>query len=331
MCSACFQSRRRAQPRAAYSSRCSNWPRTQGVAAVAVHAFLDGRDTPPQSARASLERLQAKCAALGNARIATIGGRYYAMDRDKRWERVELAYDAIAEGESEFHADGRVARARCGLRARRERRVRQADGDSSAATDAAPDSPMAMRSIYMNFRADRARQLTQAFVDDSFAGFRKSAQDTLVGIRHPDRIQRRPDGDRDRLSAAVAVQFARRISGVARPAPAAHRRDGKVRACDVLLLRRPRGTVCRRRAHSRAEPESRDLRSQTRDELSGTHRSAGRGDRDRRVRFHRLQYRQRRHGRPHRQARRGDQGRRSGRRRARPPDRSHTSRQAEKC
>ena len=81
----------------------------QGVTQVAVHAFLDGRDTPPRSARASLEKLQAKCAALGNARIATIGGRYYAMDRDQRWERVELAYNAIAEGESEFHATDALA------------------------------------------------------------------------------------------------------------------------------------------------------------------------------------------------------------------------------
>src|SRR5262249_6173884 len=66
-----------------------------GVARVAVHAFLDGRDTPPQSARPSLQKLDAHCRALGNARIATIGGRYYAMDRDQRWERVKLAYDAI--------------------------------------------------------------------------------------------------------------------------------------------------------------------------------------------------------------------------------------------
>ena len=83
--------------------------RAKGVRSVAVHAFFDGRDTPPQSARASIEKLQEKCAAVGNAVIATISGRYYAMDRDKRWERVKLAYDAITDARAEFHADTGVS------------------------------------------------------------------------------------------------------------------------------------------------------------------------------------------------------------------------------
>src|SRR5262249_40949175 len=81
----------------------------QGLERVDVHAFLDGRDTPPKSARASLEKLQAKCAAVKNAFVATISGRYYAMDRDKRWERVKLAYDAIADAQAEFHAPDALA------------------------------------------------------------------------------------------------------------------------------------------------------------------------------------------------------------------------------
>ena len=142
--------------------------KTQDVERVAVHAFLDGRDTPPQSARASLEKLQAKCTALGNASIATISGRYYAMDRDKRWERVKLAYDAIAEAQSEFHAaDALSALDAAYARGENDEFVkptvigagaRFADGDGV---------------IYMNFRADRARALTQAFVDPAFAGFEK--------------------------------------------------------------------------------------------------------------------------------------------------------------
>ena len=138
----------------------------QGVRSIAVHAFLDGRDTPPQSARASLEKLQTKCAALPNARIATVSGRYYAMDRDKRWERVKLAYDAVAEAHAEFRADDALA-ALEGAYARGENDefvkptlisggARIADGDAV---------------VYMNFRADRARQLTQAFVDPAFDGF----------------------------------------------------------------------------------------------------------------------------------------------------------------
>ncbi len=141
----------------------------QGVGRIAVHAFLDGRDTPPQSARASLEKLQAKCAQLPGAFVATISGRYYAMDRDKRWERVQLAYDAITGAHSEFHADS-VVSALDAAYARGETDefvkptvigagAKFADGDAV---------------IYMNFRADRARQLTQAFVDTKFAGFARA-------------------------------------------------------------------------------------------------------------------------------------------------------------
>ena len=103
--------------------------RREGVPRVAVHAFLDGRDTPPRSAEASLRELQAVCDKVGNARIATVGGRYYAMDRDQRWDRVRRAWDAIVEARSDH------ARARCAdgigrrLCARRERRVRRAHGD----------------------------------------------------------------------------------------------------------------------------------------------------------------------------------------------------------
>src|SRR6185312_13059145 len=153
-----------------------------GVERVAVHAFLDGRDTPPQSARASLEKLQAKCAALGNVRIATVSGRYYAMDRDKRWERVKLAYDAIAEGTAEFHTDNALA-ALDAAYARGENdefvkptligaTAKIVDGDAV---------------VFMNYRADRARQLTQTFVDPEFSGFartRKIRLSAFVSLTH---------------------------------------------------------------------------------------------------------------------------------------------------
>ena len=143
--------------------------KAQSVARVAVHAFLDGRDTPPQSAGAALEKLQAKCAALGNARIASVSGRYYAMDRDQRWERVKLAYDAIAEGTAEFHADNAFAALDAAYaRGETDEFVKPtiigagakfADGDAV---------------VYMNFRSDRARQLTRAFVDPKFDGFARA-------------------------------------------------------------------------------------------------------------------------------------------------------------
>ena len=81
----------------------------RGVQDVAVHAFLDGRDTPPRSAEASLRRLQALCEKVKVGRIATVSGRYYAMDRDKRWDRVERAYLAITEAMAQYRCDDALA------------------------------------------------------------------------------------------------------------------------------------------------------------------------------------------------------------------------------
>jgi 2,3-bisphosphoglycerate-independent phosphoglycerate mutase len=140
-----------------------------GVERVAVHAFLDGRDTPPQSAQASLAALQRECDALDNARIATIGGRYYAMDRDQRWDRVRRAWDAIVDARSEFQfPDAQAALAAAYARGETDEFV--------APTVIAPDkngTPITDGDavVFMNFRADRARQLTAAFVDPGFAGF----------------------------------------------------------------------------------------------------------------------------------------------------------------
>ena len=142
-----------------------------GVPKVAVHAFLDGRDTPPQSAEPSLRALQALCDRLGNApassmRIATVGGRYYAMDRDKRWDRLQRAWDAIVEAESEHRAGDALA----ALQAAYAR----GENDEFVAPTVL-DGAQPMRDgdavVFMNFRADRARQLTAAFVDPAFDGF----------------------------------------------------------------------------------------------------------------------------------------------------------------
>ena len=141
----------------------------QNVSRVAVHGFLDGRDTPPQSARASIEKLMAKCAALPNTFIATIGGRYFAMDRDNRWDRVKLAYDAIADAHAEFHATDAIAALDAAYaRGETDEFVKPTvigsgrkivDGDAI---------------VFMNFRSDRARQLTQVFVDPAFSGFERA-------------------------------------------------------------------------------------------------------------------------------------------------------------
>jgi len=138
----------------------------RGVARVAVHAFLDGRDTPPQSAQPSLAALQDKCAAHAGMKIASVSGRYYAMDRDKRWERVQRAWHAIDDAEAEFHADDALAAlAAAYARGENDEFVKPtviAGGAKIEDGDAI---------VFMNFRADRARQLTASFVRADFDGF----------------------------------------------------------------------------------------------------------------------------------------------------------------
>jgi len=130
-----------------------------------VHAFLDGRDTPPQSADAYLAEFEAALASIPRARIATIGGRYYAMDRDQRWERVKAAYDVMVHG-----AGARVSSARDAV----------AQAYATGKTDefvlpvgiGAYDGMRAGDGLIMaNFRADRARQILTALVDPAFSGF----------------------------------------------------------------------------------------------------------------------------------------------------------------
>lgn len=137
-----------------------------GVPRVAVHAFLDGRDTPPRSARASLEALQALCDELGNARIASVSGRYYAMDRDQRWDRVEAAWQAMVEAEGMHRADSALdALDAAYARGENDEFVQPTVIGSGAKIE---DGDAV---VFMNFRADRARQLTAAFVQPGFDGF----------------------------------------------------------------------------------------------------------------------------------------------------------------
>ncbi|MBI2346804.1 MAG: 2,3-bisphosphoglycerate-independent phosphoglycerate mutase, partial [Deltaproteobacteria bacterium] len=149
-----------------------------GVQRVAVHPFLDGRDTAPTGGIRYLRRLQTKCNALGNAAIATLCGRYYAMDRDKRWERTRLAYMAIVEGEGPQASDPLAAlEASYGagvtdefvlptVIARDGRAVAQMrDGDGV---------------IFFNFRGDRARQISRAIAFPDFAEFQRQGVPKLA-------------------------------------------------------------------------------------------------------------------------------------------------------
>lgn len=143
-----------------------------GCSSIVVHAFLDGRDTPPMSAKPSLEKLQAVLASIKGAKLATVSGRYYAMDRDKRWERVKLAYDAIAHGQSTFVAQsGSKA-----LEAAYERNETD-EFVKPTCIVAEGDTPITVQDgdvmIYMNFRSDRARALSYAFTQPVFNGFER--------------------------------------------------------------------------------------------------------------------------------------------------------------
>ena len=146
----------------------------QGVPTVRVHALLDGRDTPPRPRwRTSATWRPASPPPIPDARIASVGGRYYAMDRDKRWERTERGYDAIVHGEA-AHTRGRpIAAIEAAYARGRDRRVRRADGHRGRRR---ADGPLRVEDaepiVHANFRADRARQLTHALADADFDGLR---------------------------------------------------------------------------------------------------------------------------------------------------------------
>ena len=180
----------------------------EGVARVAVHAFLDGRDMPPKSAEPSLHALAEVMAQAGNARLASVSGRYYAMDRDKRWERVEAAYRAMTEGVAEFRAaDGLAALAAAYARGENDEFVKPTVIDGAAPMrdgDAA---------VFFNFRADRARQITAAFTVPGFDGFtrpRAIALSCFVGMAEyasdlPAKVAYAPEDLRDTLGEVIAA------------------------------------------------------------------------------------------------------------------------------
>ncbi len=142
-----------------------------GLEKVFVHCFMDGRDVPPSSGKSFIEKLEAKLDETGLGKIASVGGRYYGMDRDKRWDRVEKHYNAIVLGDAPYEEDAAKAVQKsydegvtdefivpfiC------EKDAGIKDGDSV---------------IFANFRPDRAREMTRAIVDREFSGFERTARE----------------------------------------------------------------------------------------------------------------------------------------------------------
>ena len=149
----------------------------RGAEKIYLHAFLDGRDTPPKSAQHSIELMQATFTRLGKGRVASLIGRYFAMDRDNRWDRVEQAYSLIVDGKAEHHADYAVD----GLIAAYER------GESDEFVKATTiGEPVRVEDgdavVFMNFRADRARELTRCFVEPGFNEFQRARVPQLAGF-----------------------------------------------------------------------------------------------------------------------------------------------------
>lgn len=151
----------------------------RGASRVYIHAFLDGRDMPPRSARPSLEKAAAKMKSLGVGRVASIVGRYFAMDRDNRWDRVEQAYNLLTLGEAEFTAaDPLTALDEAYERGENDEFVKATRIQGGNEADATINDGDAV--LFMNFRADRAREMTRAFVEADFDGFERRKHPALA-------------------------------------------------------------------------------------------------------------------------------------------------------
>lgn len=151
-----------------------------GLEKVYVHCFLDGRDTPPASGKSYVEALEAKMKELGVGKVASVSGRYYAMDRDNRWDRVSRAYDALTKGEG-----NQAQSATAGIQASYDAEKNDEFVEPFVVTE--NGAPVAVVEdgdsvIFFNFRPDRARELTRAFCDDEFKGFEREKRLNLTYV-----------------------------------------------------------------------------------------------------------------------------------------------------
>lgn len=152
----------------------------EGLKKVYVHCFLDGRDTPPASGKGYIEELQAKMKEIGVGEIGVVSGRYYAMDRDNRWDRVELAYKALTKGEGVKGTDAAEA-----VQASYD--AEKTDEFVLPTVIEKDGKPVAVISdkdsvVFFNFRPDRAREITRAFCDDEFTGFEREKRLDLTYV-----------------------------------------------------------------------------------------------------------------------------------------------------
>ncbi len=150
-----------------------------GLKRVFVHAFMDGRDTPPTSGKGYIERLEEELRGIGVGKIATVCGRYYAMDRDNRWDRIERAYNCLClgKGEKAGSAVGYAEKSyENGVTDEFLLPANIVDDDGVPLSLIDPNDSV----VFFNFRPDRARELTRAFVDKNFESFKREKNNTAV-------------------------------------------------------------------------------------------------------------------------------------------------------
>lgn len=152
----------------------------RGAKNIYLHAFLDGRDTPPRSALASIEKANELFKSLGKGQIASLVGRYYALDRDSRWDRVEVAYDLLTQGQGEHEYS-------CPVEALEQAYARDQNDEFVAASSITNNGEKVTIEdgdalFFMNFRADRAREISRTFVDTDFEGFERKVHPKLCGF-----------------------------------------------------------------------------------------------------------------------------------------------------
>lgn len=146
----------------------------RGAKKIYLHGFLDGRDTPPQSAKRFVKQSEDFCAGIEGAQIASLIGRYFAMDRDNRWDRVQLAYNMLVNGDAEVNSDLATS-------AVAESYAQDVSDEFVKPTTIGNYGGMESGDtvLFMNFRADRARELSHALITDGFKGFERGAKPDL--------------------------------------------------------------------------------------------------------------------------------------------------------
>ncbi len=236
--------------------------RENKVDRVFVHCFLDGRDTPPHSGIDYLRQLQQKMRELGVGSIASIVGRYYAMDRDNRWERMERAYRAVVHGEAERRSADPIDAVRKSYeQGTTDEFVEPVVMTTGSEATAKPLTQIRDEDavIFFNFRADRARQMTRAIAEPGFDKFTDPARPKDLFFLAMSLYDKTFSWLRflfgpEKLEHILAQVFARdRFSQPARG------RDGEIRARDVFFQWRRGGALHGRGAHPGAVAQSGDL------------------------------------------------------------------------